>query len=216
MRVAVAEDSLLLRQLLMDKLASMGIEVVAESSTGENLLQEIAAAPPDVAIIDIRMANDDDGLDVAELLRSRHPDVGILILSQYCDTAYAVRTAALGDRGVGYLTKDNVDISTLRRALERIEAGESYFDPVIVRRLLDRQRAVKALDNLSETELDTLRLAAEGRSNQGIGREVHRSPRTIEKSLSEIYRKLELDCIEDKQNHNLRVLATLKWLQAAR
>jgi DNA-binding NarL/FixJ family response regulator len=214
MRVAIAEDWPLYRELLAGMLPSLGIQVTAQAPTGAGLLDKIAADPPDVAIIDIRMAGDDDGLDVAETIRERYPEVGILILSQYSETAYAVRAAGLGDRRVGYLTKDRVDIHSLRDALHRIASGESYFDPAIIRRLVQRQHDINLLGELDQGELDVLRLVAEGRSNRGIGEQLHLSHRTIERTITEIYQKLGFEHFDDRENHNFRVLATLRVLQA--
>jgi DNA-binding NarL/FixJ family response regulator len=213
MRVAIAEDAPLFRELLAGMFPTLGIEVTAQSSTGCDLLAKIEVDPPDVAVVDIRMAGESDGLDAAEMIRSRHPEMGILILSQYCDTAYAVRAASLGDRSVGYLTKDSVDLNTLREALNRIAAGESYFDPIIIQRLLERQRNTRVLNMLSDGELEILRLIAEGRSNKAIAKQLYQSPRTTEGSITEIYRKLEFDHFANKETHNFRVLAVLEWLQ---
>jgi DNA-binding NarL/FixJ family response regulator len=125
-----------------------------------------------------------------------------------------VRAAGLGDQRVGYLTKDRVDIQTLRDALHRIAAGESYFDPAIIRRLVQRQRDINLLGELDQGELDVLRLLAEGRSNKGIGEQLHLSPRTIEGIITEIYQKLGFELSRNRESHNFRVLAVLRLLQA--
>jgi DNA-binding NarL/FixJ family response regulator len=195
-------------------LPSLGIQVTAQAPTGADLLAQVAADPPDAVIVDIRMDGTDDGLDVAETIRERYPEVGILILSQYSETAYAVRAAGLGDQRVGYLTKDRVDIHTLRDALHRIAAGESYFDPAIIRRLVQRQRDINLLGELDQGELDVLRLLAEGRSNKGIGEQLHLSPRTIEGTTTEIYQKLGFERSCNREDHNFRVLTVLRLLQA--
>jgi DNA-binding NarL/FixJ family response regulator len=212
-RVALADDSTLFRQGLARLLTDMGIEVVAEASSGAELIARISAAPPDVAVLDIRMAPafTDEGLVTAEQLRRRHPDVGVLLLSTYAETPCAARLLAGGSARVGYLLKDRVDDTrALRDALIRIAAGGCVIDPDIVARLFSPQRTASRLDRLTDRERDVLRLMAEGRSNLGIAQKLCLSQKTVEAHAAAIFTRLDLLVTADD---NRRVLAVLTWLR---
>jgi DNA-binding NarL/FixJ family response regulator len=213
-RVALADDSALFRQGLALLLGSAGVVVSAQASTPDDLLCQLARDPPDAAILDIRMppTYTDEGLALAERLRGLHPGTGVLVLSTYAVTGYAVRLLETGTRGVGYMLKDRVDdVDALCDALARVVAGELVVDPEIVARLLARERPAAELDALTGREREVLRLMAEGRSNSGIGHRLHLSQKTVEAHVAALLSKLGLPpAAED----NRRVLAVLKWLRA--
>jgi DNA-binding NarL/FixJ family response regulator len=211
-RVAVADDSALFREGLARLLSDAGAEVTVQAKTGDELLARIAAAPPDVVVLDIRMPPTftDEGLATAEAVRDRHPGVAVLVLSTYAESAYAVRLLEHGAAGVGYLLKDRVDSTrTLVDSLARLQAGESVIDPDIVTRLLTR-RGRSALDDLTPREKLVLSLMAEGRSTIGIGTELGVSVKTVETQIASIFNRLDLPATVDT---NRRVLAVLTWLR---
>jgi DNA-binding NarL/FixJ family response regulator len=214
-RIAIAEDWTLTRETMAGMLPAPHFEVIIQAATGAQLLNAVIADQPDVAIIDIRMDGACDGLDAAECVRARYPQMGVLLLSQYCETTYAIRAAELGDKGVGYLTKDNVNLATLKEALHRINAGETYLDQAIIQRLVHRQRAIKTLVSLTAREHQVLHLMAQGRSNKGIGQHLCLSPRTIEGAITAIYEKLGLEQDKDLSTDNRRTRAILKLMEAA-
>jgi DNA-binding NarL/FixJ family response regulator len=214
LRVALAEDSGLFRQGLVLLLKEQGIEVTAQTSTGERLLAAVNADPPDVAILDIRMPPTftDEGLATATRIREKHPSIAVLVLSTYAETPYAMRLLQGGARGVGYLLKDHVaDASTLVEALRRVSSGETVVDPDIVMALINQQRRTTQLDPLTDRERDVLRLLAEGRSNAGIGSVLHLSAKTVEAHVASVFTKLGLSAAP---RDNRRVLAVLAWLRA--
>lgn len=211
MRVALTDDAVLFRQGLALLLREVGIEVTHQSGTEEDLLAGIAAGPPDVVILDIRLTAEPGGLRAAARVRELHPGVGILLLSAYAETEYAVRLLEIDEAGVGYLVKDRVrDVEVLQDALERVAAGQTAIDPELVRGLMDRPSRQGSLDLLSAQERNVLRLMAEGRSNTGVADALFLSHKTIEKYILSIFRKLGL---EQQGHDNRRVLAVLRWLQ---
>jgi DNA-binding NarL/FixJ family response regulator len=213
MRVALADDSTLFRHGLALLLETSEVEVVLQTRTGEELLARMPTPPPDAVILDIRMPPTftDEGLVTADLVRQRWPNVGILVLSTYAETPYAIRLLRGGARGVGYLLKDRVDdVRNLRDALARIVAGESVVDPDIVSRLV-AHRSTGPISDLTERERDVLRLMAEGRSNIGIGRVMYLSPKTIEAHAASVFAKLG---VSGDSDDNRRVLAVLTWLRS--
>jgi DNA-binding NarL/FixJ family response regulator len=214
MRVALADDSTLFRQGLALLLEDHGVGVTAQLATGDQLLAAIRADPPDAAILDIRMPPTftDEGLVLADRIRELHPSVAILVLSTYAETPYAIRLLQGGGRGVGYLLKDRVaDASALIGALQRITSGEAVVDADIVATLVAQQHRAKQLDPLTTRERDILRLLAEGRSNAGIGKILHLSPKTVEPHVASVFLKLGLS---SDAHDNRRVLAVLAWLRA--
>lgn len=215
MRVALADDSGLFRQALALLLGTAHVEVTAQAASGPELLARVAHDPPDVAILDIRMPPTftDEGLALAEQLRAQHPDVGILVLSAYAETADAARLIDIDSRRIGYLLKDRVtDIRTLTEALHRITDGEAVLDGGIIQRLLDRKHATDPFSALTQREREILALMAEGRSNAGIANMLKINPRTVETPIREIFAKLGIHRAADD---NRRVLAVLTWLRAA-
>lgn len=214
MRVAIAEDSGIFRDSLALLLEAAGAQVTASTPSGPELLASVKEHSPDVAILDIRMPPtfSDEGIQAARELRGTHPHIGILMLSTYAETSYASILLETVSTAVGYLLKDNVtDARALMDSLARVAAGETVLDPVIVRRLLHRNRKPSKLDSLNEREREVLRHMAEGRSNMGIAQQLHLSPRTVETHVTSIFTKLGLDQTGADNN---RVRAVLTFLRA--
>jgi DNA-binding NarL/FixJ family response regulator len=214
-RVAIAEDSGLFRSSLALLLNSLGATVIVAVPSGAELIAAIAASPPDVAILDIRMPPTftDEGIRTAHELRGMYPDVGILVLSTYAESTYASRLLEVVNAGVGYLLKDNVtDADALMGSLARVAAGGTVIDSVIVGRLLDRRQKPTMMSTLNKRELDVLRHMAEGRSNLGIARELFLSARTVETHVTSVFTKLGLTQSDTENN---RVRAVLAFLRSA-
>jgi DNA-binding NarL/FixJ family response regulator len=212
-RVAIADDSGILRSGLTRLLEGVGIDVRYAARDGEELLRFLAAEQPDAVVLDIRMppAFADEGLGVAETIKQRYPGVGVLVLSTYGETSYAVRLMEIGAPGVGYLLKDRVDdVDALVDALEQVAAGKSAVDPEIVATLFARTASPSSLDLLTPREREVLQHMAEGRSNQGIGVVMGVTARTVEGYAASIFSKLELP---DRGEDNRRVHAVLAWLR---
>jgi DNA-binding NarL/FixJ family response regulator len=213
MRIAIADDSALFREGLELQLRRSGQEVVAVARTGDELLALTGQHRIDAAILDVRMPPTftDEGLRTAEQIAERHPEVGILLLSAYAETAYAERLFADGTERRGYLLKDQVDNAVaLCGALERICRGESVVDDLIVKRLLRRQESRNELAVLTDRERLVLQYMAEGRSNAGIASIMYISDKTVEAHVARIFTKLGLP---GTGNANRRVLAVLTWLR---
>src|SRR6266498_5832252 len=171
MRVVVADDVLLTRQGIVRLLRDAGIDVVAEAEDAEALLRLVRLGRPDVALVDIRMppTHTDEGLVAAKTIRAEHPDVGVLVLSQYVEPSYAMRLIEDHPERVGYLLKERIfDVAILVDALRRIADGECVIDPTIVSRLVGRRRREDPLAVLTEREREVLSLVAEGLSNGAI------------------------------------------------
>lgn len=214
MRVAIADDSALFRDGLAMLLGTAGVDVAHQAASGDDLLRLLDADSVDVALLDIRMPPSftDEGLTTARHLREAHPGLGVLMLSTYAETSYAVQVLDIGERGMGYLLKDRVsNTETLLDALERIGAGETVIDPDIVQRLLRRQRVGNVLRNLRPRESEVLQLMAQGRSNQAIAREMSLNVKTVEHYIAMLFVHLGLD---ESTDDNRRVLATLRWLRS--
>ena len=215
MRVAVADDSMLLREGLSRLLVEAGFEVVAKVATGAELVAHVRSDPPDVVVVDIKMppTYTDEGIVAAQTIRRDHPSVGVLVLSQYLAAGYAVRLLEDVPDGVGYLLKERVsDIAVLGDALRRIHDGECVIDPTIVSRLVKRRRARSPLDSLTARERAVLVLMAEGRTNRAIGEHLYLSGKTVEAHVGQIFQKLGL---EASASDHRRVLAVLAQLSAA-
>jgi DNA-binding NarL/FixJ family response regulator len=213
-RVVVADDVLLTRQGIVHLLREAGIEVVAEAEDAEGLLREVRLTRPDVALVDIRMppTHTDEGLVAAQTIRAEHPQVGVLVLSQYVEPSYALRLLQEQPERVGYLLKERVfDIATVVDALRRIVDGETVIDPTIVARLVGRRRRQDPLTALSEREREVLGLVAEGLSNRAIAARLFVTERTVEAHVTQIFHKLRLP--ESPDQHR-RVLAVLAFLRA--
>lgn len=213
MRVALAEDSFLLRQGVARLLEDAGFEVAWQAADADDLLAKVAADAPDVALVDIRMPPtfSDEGLRAAHVLRETHPDVGVLILSQYVDTDYAFEILSGDVPGRGYLLKDRVmDLDGFADAIRRVGEGGSVVDPEVVDALLGRRRERSPLEALTPREREVLGLMAQGRSNQAIGEGLSLSPKTIEAHVHAIFTKLGLEPTPDDHR---RVLAVLTYLR---
>src|SRR3954452_11859042 len=196
MRIVIADDEMLLREGLARLLADAGFDVVATATNSPELLRAVRLTDPDAAIVDIKMppTHTDEGLVAAREIRSSHPRVGVLVLSHYLESVYAMRLLEDHPERLGYLLKDRVsDIAVLADALRRIAEGESVLDPTIVTRLLNRPRERSPLGALTDRERQVLALIAEGRSNQAIGDKLFLSPKTIETHIRQIFQKLELN-----------------------
>jgi DNA-binding NarL/FixJ family response regulator len=214
LRIVLADDSLLLREGIARLLIEAGFDVVAQVGDAAALLAAIREHAPDVAIVDIRMppTHTDEGLKAAEAIRAEYgTKVGILVLSQYVETTFALRLVADGAGGVGYLLKDRVDdLEDFSDSIRRIAKGGSVIDPEVVAQLVGRRRARVPLDDLTEREREVLALMAEGRSNQAISDGLFLAPKTVEAHIANIFSKLELLPAPDDHRRVLAVLAHLR------
>jgi DNA-binding NarL/FixJ family response regulator len=213
-RIAIADDAMIIREGLARLLSESGCEVVATVGSPDHLLAIVETTPNlDAVVVDIRMppTQTDEGLAVARTLRERHPALGVLVLSQYLESHYASLLLQDAPEHTGYLLKDRVsEVGVLVDALRRVSAGECVIDPTIVSRLLRRPRTTRDLDRLTNRERDVLSMMAEGRSNIAIADRLVLGPRTVETHVRQIMHKLDLP--ESPDDHR-RVLAVLRYLQ---
>ena len=213
MRVVIADDEALFREGVARLLEDDSVDVVAKVGTADELLRRVDLARPDAAIVDIRMppSQTDEGLVAAQEIRRAHPQVGVLVLSHYLESHWAMRLLEEHPERSGYLLKERVsDVAVLLDALGRITEGECVVDPTIVTRLVRRPREASPLDELSEREVDVLTLMAEGHSNEGICKQLFLSPKTVETHVRHILLKLG---IGPAAEYNRRVLAVLAYLR---
>jgi DNA-binding NarL/FixJ family response regulator len=213
-RVVIADDNLLVRRGLVGLLDDAGIEVVAEAGAADELLREVDAHEPDVAIVDVRMppTHTVEGLEAAHEIRVRHPRMGIVILSEHVEAGVATRVLAESPERLGYLLKQRVtDTADFAATLRRVAAGGSALDPQVVSGLLSAQRDDGPLQTLTPREREVLQLAAEGLSNQAIAERMVITLRSAEKYVSSIFTKLGLP---DTGSEHRRVLAVLEFLRA--
>jgi DNA-binding NarL/FixJ family response regulator len=212
LRVAVADDAVLLREGIGQLLRAGGVDVVASVDTAEQVLAVVAGdASIDAVVLDIRMppTHTDEGLRALEQLRAGGSAVGVLLLSMYTTAAYAIRAMSAGS-GTGYLLKDRVaDGDTLVNAVRTVALGGSVVDPEVVQLLVSSRSSSDKVEALSARELDVLRLMAEGLSNVGIAAGLHLSLRTVESHIGHIMAKLG---VEDSAEGHRRVLAVLRFL----
>lgn len=211
LRVVVADDSVLLREGLVRVLREAEFDVVGAYGDGEELLAALPELQPDLAVLDVRMPPTfrDEGVRVAIEARQVQPGLGILLLSQYVEVAYASELLASGGAGVGYLLKDRVaSLRELQDAVERIAGGGTVLDPEVVTHLVGRRS--DPLDSLTPREREVLTLMAEGRTNAAIAQSLFVGTGAVEKNVTSIFQKLGL---EDSGNDHRRVLAVLTWLQ---
>jgi len=217
MRLVVAEDSALLRAGLVELLKSSGFDVVGHAADAEATLVLVREARPDAVVLDIRMppTHTLEGLVAARTIRKEHGTaIGIVLLSQYVETRYAIDLMADGAGGFGYLLKDRVlDIDELADAIRRVAAGGTAVDPVVIEHLMKRRRGDDLLMTLTDREREVLAAMAEGRSNTSIAGLLHVSPKTVEASTSRIFTKLGLPPDDD---HHRRVRAVLEYLRVSR
>jgi DNA-binding NarL/FixJ family response regulator len=213
LRVSIGEDDVLLREGIARILTGAGFDVVAQAGDADELLHRSLAQRPDVAIVDVQMPprHEDDGLLAAIELRHRLPGTGVLILSQFCEPAYAVELISERPQGVGYLLKERVgDVASFVDAVRRIAAGGSALDPEVVGRMLGRPAAGDTLSPLTPRERAVLAAMAEGRSNVGIAATLYISQAAVEKHVTAIFRKLD---ITPSSTEHRRVQAVLTYLR---
>lgn len=213
LRVVIGEDDVLLREGIVRLLGEAGFDVAAQTGDAEDFLRRALAHRPDVAVVDIQMppGHGDDGLRAAHELRRQRPDTGVLVLSQFYEEHYALEL--IGDRaeGVGYLLKERVgDVDAFVDAVRRVGRGGSALDPEVVARMLGRRREDRPLDRLTPRERDVLAAMAEGKSNRGIAEELVVTQAAVEKHITNIFDKLELD---PATTEHRRVLAVLTYLR---
>jgi DNA-binding NarL/FixJ family response regulator len=214
MRVVIADDAVLFREGLARVLQAAGIQVAAQVGDAEQLLVRVRADPPAAVVVDIRMppTHTREGLDAAQRIRAEHPEVGVLVLSQYVEPHHAIQLLQDGASGVGYLLKDRVaDVNEVIDAVRRVAAGGSVIDPEVVSQLVSRRRTHDPIQELSERERQVLALMAEGRSNQAICERLFLSPKTLEAHVHSIFTRLDLHVAPDDHR---RVLAVLAFLRA--
>ncbi len=214
LRVIVADDSVLFREGLVRVLVEQGFDVVAQVDNADDLIRRVGGLQPDVAIVDIRMPPtfSDEGLQAAREIASSHPGIGVVVLSQYLESTYALKLLEDGGAGRGYLLKDRVgDLDSFAAAIQRVGSGGSVVDPEVIATLVQQPSAPDVLDGLTEREREILGLMAEGRSNAGICERLVLSPRTVETHVRAIFQKLGLAPADDDHR---RVLAVLTYLRA--
>ncbi len=215
MKVVIVDDMLLIREGLTAALSQRGVDVVAQAGSAQALVPLLRRHDPDVVVLDIRMPPTftDEGLRAAGELRATFPSLGILLLSQYLESSYAVRLLNEAPERVGYLLKDRVmHIADVVDALRRICAGDTVIDPAIVSRVIARRRRGGALADLSTREAEVLSLLAEGLSNRAIGERLAINDRTVETHIAQIFLKLHLDPSPDLHR---RVHAVLTFLRSS-
>jgi DNA-binding NarL/FixJ family response regulator len=211
LRVAIADDDVLLRQGLAALLREGGYDVVGQAADAEALIELVRKEVPDIAIVDIRMppTHTTEGLEAARTIRDELPQVAILVLSAHIEVEHAMDLLGAG-RGIGYALKTRVgDVDELRDTLERISSGGSVVAPTLVEELVRAQRARDPLEELTARERDVLALMAEGRSNTGIGRILWIAEGTVEKHVRNIFQKLQLPDVPDDHRRVLAVIAFL-------
>jgi DNA-binding NarL/FixJ family response regulator len=214
LRIALADDAVLLREALAGSLTAAGFEVVGQAGDVAELTALLQRVEPDVLILDVRMppTHTTEGLEASHAIRRDHPRIGILLLSQYIETRYALELLLDDPAGVGYLLKERVTrIEQLADAVRRVADGGSVIDPEVVSRLLGRPRAHSPLDELTPREREILGLMAEGRSNSGIAEQLVVDAKTVEGHVTRIFSKLGL---EPTGGDHRRVLAVLRYLRS--
>jgi DNA-binding NarL/FixJ family response regulator len=213
MRVAVADDAVILREGLSRLLQEAGFEVVGLAADGDALLELVQRTLPDVAIIDIRMppTHTDEGLRAAKAIRERWPAIGLLVLSQHVNARYALELLSSGTDGIGYLLKERVsDLNELSSSVNRVGHGGSVLDPAVVGELVGRRRrGDNPVEQLTDREREVLALMAEGRSNRAIAERLVITEHTVEKHVTNIFGSLRLPLSPDDHR---RVLAVVTYL----
>jgi DNA-binding NarL/FixJ family response regulator len=214
LRILIAEDSALLRDGLTRLLTDHGHEVVGAVSDAVGLLKLVQEESPELVVLDVRMppTHTDEGIRAALELRSRFPELAVIVLSQYVEENYATELLAGDLRGLAYVLKDRVtDVSQFLETVARVAVGGTVLDPEVVSQLLARSRRREPLGDLSPREREVLGLMAEGRTNAAIGERLVITPRAVEKHVKNIFQKLRLPQAE---NDHRRVLAVLRYLDA--
>ena len=212
-RVAVAEDSVLLRDGLVRMLDAYRFEVVGAVGNADELLAVVDAERPGLVVTDVRMppTQTDEGLQAALTIRAAHPETAVVVLSQYVEERYAADLLAGDTAGVGYVLKDRVvDTDQFVETLRRVTAGGSAVDAEVVSQILQRSRRRAELDRLTPRETDVLRAMAEGLSNAGIAEKLIITPRAVEKHIGNVFAKLDLEQVDHTHRRVLAVLAFLR------
>ncbi|WP_031042541.1 response regulator transcription factor [Streptomyces sp. NRRL F-5650] len=210
----LAEDSTLLREGLVRLLTEEGHEVPAAVGDAAALVREVAARPPDLVVVDIRMppTHTDEGLRAALEIRERWPGVGVLVLSQHMERNYAAQLLTSNAERVGYLLKDRVaQVEEFLDALERVRAGGAVLDPEVVRQLVVRTTHSDPLARLTPRERSVLETLAQGYTNAAIAEKLHISLSAVEKNLNTVFDKLDLT---RTTGYNRRILAVLRYLES--
>ena len=215
LRVVFADDNYLVREGVTSLLAEVeGIEVVAVATDADSLLEAVTDNGPDVVLTDIRMppTHTNEGIEAAKRIRSDHPGIGVVVLSQYVEEDYVFELLAGGVAGMGYLLKERVtDLDELVRALREVARGGSVLDPLVVEALLARRRSDVPLLGLTDREREVLQEMATGRNNATIAKTLFMSDRAVEKHIGSVFQKLGL---VDEHEVSRRVVAVLAYLKA--
>ena len=212
MRVVIADDAVLLREGVARILEEAGFEVVGQAGNADELMLKVRSYDPNVAVVDIRMppTHTDEGLRAAQEIREKHPGVGVLVLSQYVEAAYAMELLSESAEGVGYLLKVRVsDVKEFADAVRRVGDGGSALDPTIVSQLVGRRRGDDPIDQLTPREREVLGLMAEGFSNAAVAERLVVTERAVEKHVTSIFGKLRLPAASEDHRRVLAVLAYL-------
>ena len=213
MRVVIADDSPLVREGIASFLRSEGIDVVAQASSPDELLAAVDEHEPDVAVVDVRMppTQTDEGIQAAHEIRRRHPDTGVVLLSQHVELGVATQLLAATPQRLGYLLKDRVtDAADFVDALRRVADGGTALDPRVLSGLLTGPAEAGPLQSLSPREREVLELVAEGRSNRAIGERLVITQAAVQKHVSTIFNKLGLPAGQDDDR---RILAVLTYMR---
>jgi DNA-binding NarL/FixJ family response regulator len=217
MRVMIAEDSGLLRQLLVDTFESEAMIVTGACDTADHLLKLVDTEPPDVVILDIRLppTHTDEGIRAAEFICKNYAGIGVLILSHYAETFAAMRLLAARTHGIGYLVKDRVaDPEFLIDAVETVANSGVVIDAEVVARISERRRHDNLLVRLSPSERHVLEHMAQGLSNLAIAKQLGYSVKTVEKRVTSLVHKLGIAMNADDRNDvNVRVATVLTYLR---
>ncbi len=213
LRVLIADDEVLLSAGVARLLQDAGMEVVAQLSSAEEILEEVGSLTPDVAIVDVQMPPDgtDDGLRAAIAIREQHPDTAVLVLSNFLEERYPLDLIGDDAEGVGYLLKSRVgDVGSFVESVRRVAEGGSALDPEVVQRMVGRRRRNSPIEGLTPRERDVLALMAEGKSNHGIAEGLKVTPAAVEKHVTGLFAKLGLN---DEPTSHRRVMAVLTLLK---
>ncbi|MCT1615580.1 response regulator [Kocuria indica] len=211
MRIVIAEDAVLLRAGLVRLLTDAGHEIVAETDTAEGLVRAVEEHRPDFALVDVRLPPTftDEGIRAAVLIRSSHPGVAVLVLSQYVEERYASELIASRREGLGYLLKDRVaDVDQFLESVQTVGSGGTVLDPEVLTQILVRSRRREDMELLSPREREVLALMAQGLSNASIATNLYLTESAVEKHIGSLFAKLGVT----SETGNRRVLAVLKYL----
>lgn len=211
MRIVIAEDAVLLRAGLVRLLTDAGHDLVAETDTAEGLVRAVEEHRPDFALVDVRLPPTftDEGIRAAVLIRSSHPGVAVLVLSQYVEERYASELIASRREGLGYLLKDRVaDVDQFLESVQTVGSGGTVLDPEVLTQILVRSRRREDMELLSPREREVLALMAQGLSNASIATNLYLTESAVEKHIGSIFAKLGVT----SETGNRRVLAVLKYL----